>query len=192
VKVSRTTTSRITTPAVTAASNRVTTTTGKTTTSKQLDILAVVATNSVKTTNTGASTTRITTPAVTAGHVTTTGSSGNTKSVGTPAVTVYTASDGSIHTLRKAETMQNMTSEQFEKISQSKNLKAPATEENSFMDGVHNALDMAGYIPAVGDLADLINSVIYATEGDWTNAVISAAGAFVDGATAGRLKTPRR
>jgi hypothetical protein len=40
----------------------------------------------------------------------------------------------------------------------------------------HTALDGAGMIPAVQEVANGINAVWYAAEGDWTNAGISAAG----------------
>ena len=189
VKVSGTTTSRITTPAVTAASNRVTTTSGKTTTSKQVGTPTVVATNNVKTTNTSTSTTRITTPAVTAGNVTTTGSSGSAKRVGTPAVTTYAATNGTSRTLSTPAVTRDAAALQAARGTLTKNLTAPKAEENSFMDGVHIALDVAGFVPVVGYLADLANGVIYATEGDWVNAGISTAAIFFDAATSARLVT---
>ena len=40
---------------------------------------------------------------------------------------------------------------------------------------MHLALDLAGLIPGVGVVADGANLIIYAAEGDWTNAGISAA-----------------
>lgn len=42
------------------------------------------------------------------------------------------------------------------------------------MDIVHGALDIAGFIPALGAIPDGINALIYVAEGDWTNAGISA------------------
>lgn len=44
-------------------------------------------------------------------------------------------------------------------------------------DVVHGALDVAGLVPGVGEIADLANAAIYATEGDYVNAGISAAAA---------------
>ena len=189
VKVSGTTTSRITTPAVTASSNHVTTTAGKTTTSKQVGTPAVVATNSVKTTNTGTTATRITTPAVVAGNVTTANSSGNTNRVGTPAVTTYTATNGTSRTLSTPAVTHDAASLQAARGAFTKNLTAPNASENSFMDGVHTVLDVAGFIPVVGDLADLANGVIFAAEGDWVNAGISTAAIFFDAATGAKLAT---
>lgn len=189
VKVSGTTISRITTPAVTASSNHVTTTAGKTTTSKQVGTPAVVATNSVKTTNTGTTATRITTPAVVAGNVTTANSSGNTNRVGTPAVTTYTATNGTSRTLSTPAVTHDAASLQAARGAFTKNLTAPNASENSFMDGVHIALDVAGFIPVVGDLADLANGVIFAAEGDWVNAGISTAAIFFDAATGAKLAT---
>ena len=55
----------------------------------------------------------------------------------------------------------------------------------SVMDIIHGALDIAGFIPALGAIPDGINAVIYAVEGDWTNAGISAVAmvpVFGDGA----------
>ena len=52
------------------------------------------------------------------------------------------------------------------------------------MDIVHGVLDVAGFIPVVGAVADVANAVIYAAEGDWGNAalsVVSAIPAFGDG-----------
>lgn len=40
----------------------------------------------------------------------------------------------------------------------------------------HTALDVAGLIPGVGEIADGINALWYAAEGDWVNAALSAAG----------------
>lgn len=45
------------------------------------------------------------------------------------------------------------------------------------MDFVHGALDVAGFIPGVGAIADGINAGIYAAEGDWGNAALSLAAA---------------
>lgn len=39
---------------------------------------------------------------------------------------------------------------------------------------LHTGLDMAGLVPGYGEFADLINAGLYATEGDWGNAAISA------------------
>jgi hypothetical protein len=58
----------------------------------------------------------------------------------------------------------------------------------SVMDIVHGALDVAGFIPALGAIPDGLNAVIYAAEGDWTNAGISAIAMvplFGDGAKLG-------
>ncbi len=54
----------------------------------------------------------------------------------------------------------------------------------------HDLLDAAGFIPVVGELADVANAIGYALEGDWVNAGISAAGAIPvvgDVAKAGRV-----
>ncbi|MEP0916980.1 DUF4157 domain-containing protein [Leptolyngbya sp. DQ-M1] len=44
----------------------------------------------------------------------------------------------------------------------------------SVMDVVHGALDIAGFIPVLGAIPDGINAGIYALEGDWANAGLSA------------------
>jgi hypothetical protein len=44
----------------------------------------------------------------------------------------------------------------------------------STMDIVHGALDIAGFIPVLGAIPDGVNAVIYAAEGDWANAGLSA------------------
>lgn len=41
------------------------------------------------------------------------------------------------------------------------------------MDIVHGVLDVAGFIPVVGAVADVANAVIYAAEGDWGCAALS-------------------
>jgi hypothetical protein len=49
---------------------------------------------------------------------------------------------------------------------------------------------LAGWIPGIGEVADLINAGLYAAEGDWTNAGISALGVIPwlgDAAKAGRM-----
>lgn len=43
-----------------------------------------------------------------------------------------------------------------------------------FSDIVHGVLDVAGFIPVVGVAADLANAAVYAAEGDWGNAALSA------------------
>jgi RHS repeat-associated protein len=55
---------------------------------------------------------------------------------------------------------------------------------------VHGGLDLAGWIPGIGEAADLINAGLYALEGDWGNAGISALGIIPglgDAAKAGRM-----
>ncbi|GIV05788.1 MAG: hypothetical protein KatS3mg016_1363 [Fimbriimonadales bacterium] len=47
--------------------------------------------------------------------------------------------------------------------------------------GWRDWLDVAGFIPGVGEVADLVNAGLYALEGDWTNAAISAAGVLPGG-----------
>jgi uncharacterized protein RhaS with RHS repeats len=50
-------------------------------------------------------------------------------------------------------------------------------------------LDVAGFIPGIGEVADLVNAGLYALEGDWGNAAISLAGVLPggDALKAGRL-----
>ena len=45
-------------------------------------------------------------------------------------------------------------------------------------DIVHGVLDVAGFIPVVGAVADVANAAIYAAEGDWGNAALSAVSAI--------------
>ncbi|EYF01095.1 PAAR-like domain-containing protein [Chondromyces apiculatus] len=55
---------------------------------------------------------------------------------------------------------------------------------------VHAGLDVAGFIPGVGEIADGLNAAIYLAEGDYANAAISAAGMIPfagAAATGGRL-----
>ena len=47
-------------------------------------------------------------------------------------------------------------------------------KDPSAMDIVHGALDIAGFIPVLGAIPDGVNAAIYAVEGDWTNAGLSA------------------
>ncbi|MFE8938968.1 RHS repeat-associated core domain-containing protein [Streptomyces sp. NPDC007872] len=44
-------------------------------------------------------------------------------------------------------------------------------------DVTHATLDVVGMVPVVGEAADLVNAGIYAAEGDWENAALSAASA---------------
>ena len=41
------------------------------------------------------------------------------------------------------------------------------------LDIVHGVLDIVGFIPGYGEIADLVNGVIYACEGDWTSVGLS-------------------
>lgn len=52
-----------------------------------------------------------------------------------------------------------------------KNIKKYTNE--SAIDGVQFGLDILGFIPGYGEVADLANAVIYAKRGDWTNAALS-------------------
>jgi hypothetical protein len=56
--------------------------------------------------------------------------------------------------------------------------KAGDFVNNHASDFGHAALDVAGFVPVVGDAADLVNAGWYAMEGDWTNAALSAASAI--------------
>jgi WXG100 family type VII secretion target len=46
-------------------------------------------------------------------------------------------------------------------------------EELSPLDTIQTVMDVAGFIPGVGDVIDLVNGGIYAARGDWTNAGLS-------------------
>ena len=46
-------------------------------------------------------------------------------------------------------------------------------EELSPLDTIQTVMDVAGFIPGVGDWIDLVNGSIYAARGDWTNAGLS-------------------
>lgn len=62
----------------------------------------------------------------------------------------------------------------------------------SLSDTIHTGLDVAGMVPAIGELADLTNAGIYALEGDALNAGISLAACIPIGgqvATGARLAT---
>jgi hypothetical protein len=52
---------------------------------------------------------------------------------------------------------------------------------------LHTTLDVVGFIPVVGDVADGVNALIYIAEGDWANAAISGISIvpFVGSAAAG-------
>ena len=42
----------------------------------------------------------------------------------------------------------------------------------------HLALDLIGFIPGIGNFADIANAIWYATEGNWADASLSAAAAI--------------
>lgn len=48
------------------------------------------------------------------------------------------------------------------------------TYKTSFLDGLHFLLDLVGFVPVVGEIADGINSLIYLAEKDYINAALSA------------------
>lgn len=56
--------------------------------------------------------------------------------------------------------------------------KAKSFVKNNVSSVVHGVLDVAGFIPVVGAVADLANAAIYAVEGDYGNALLSAAAAI--------------
>lgn len=56
--------------------------------------------------------------------------------------------------------------------------KAVSFVKNNVSEVVHGALDVAGFIPGVGAVADLANAALYAVEGDYANAAMSALAAI--------------
>jgi hypothetical protein len=59
-------------------------------------------------------------------------------------------------------------------------------------EGIHLALDIAGFVPVIGEAADVANGLLYLAEGDYVNAGISFVGAIPlagDSAKAGRAVT---
>src|SRR5690606_18235047 len=66
----------------------------------------------------------------------------------------------------------------------------PKGASNGLLEGVQTALDVAGLVPGLGEIADGINAVIYAANGDYVNASLSLAAMIPIGgqlATAGKL-----
>ena len=64
-----------------------------------------------------------------------------------------------------------------EQVASSMRALAAAGREDSKMPGsayVHGALAVAGLVPGWGAAADLADAAIYAAEGDWTGAGVSA------------------
>ncbi|MBV9789708.1 MAG: WXG100 family type VII secretion target, partial [Chloroflexi bacterium] len=57
------------------------------------------------------------------------------------------------------------------------NVNAAPSQGTSVMDVVHGALDVAGFVPGLGAVPDLINAGIYAIEGDLGNAAMSGVAA---------------
>ena len=55
---------------------------------------------------------------------------------------------------------------------------AESEEEGSTLGWLHAALDVAGFIPVVGAVADIANAGLYAAKGDWTNAGLSGIAAI--------------
>lgn len=52
---------------------------------------------------------------------------------------------------------------------------SPRGASNGVLEGVQTALDVAGLVPEVGEIADGINAIIYAANGDYVNASLSLA-----------------
>ncbi|MEZ0612202.1 type VI secretion system tube protein TssD [Fibrella sp. WM1] len=66
-------------------------------------------------------------------------------------------------------------------------------EPSTFMEGLHGVLDVVGMIPVIGEVADLANAAIYASEGRYGEAALSAASAIpVAGNFVGAAKLGRR
>ncbi|MFP9114684.1 RHS repeat-associated core domain-containing protein [Flavobacterium sp. RHBU_3] len=67
---------------------------------------------------------------------------------------------------------------------------ASSNSESGVMGGIHTALDIGGLAPGLGEVADGLNAIIYAAQGDYKSAAISAA-AMIPlagmGATVGKL-----
>jgi hypothetical protein len=58
--------------------------------------------------------------------------------------------------------------------SSAKNTTQP-TKGEKILNGAQTALDVAGLVPGLGEIANGINAAIYATRGDYVNATLSAA-----------------
>ncbi|MGH2641439.1 MAG: RHS repeat-associated core domain-containing protein, partial [Actinomycetota bacterium] len=52
-------------------------------------------------------------------------------------------------------------------------------EGGGVMGFLHTTLDVVGFIPVVGEVADGANAALYAVEGDWVNATIYAGAVFI-------------
>ena len=52
-------------------------------------------------------------------------------------------------------------------------------EGGGFMSILHNTLDLVGFIPVVGEVADGANALLYGVEGDWVNAAIYAGAVII-------------
>ena len=50
---------------------------------------------------------------------------------------------------------------------------ALSSEDNKLIDKIQTILDFAGFVPVIGDAADLVNAVIYGIRGMWLSAVLS-------------------
>ena len=76
------------------------------------------------------------------------------------------------------------------KKSNGKQSSRSGSKKQSNWDKVHSALDIAGMVPGIGNVADGINAGLHAARGNWKDAALSAA-AMIPGAgqgvTAGKL-----
>lgn len=78
------------------------------------------------------------------------------------------------------------TQDEWEKKEQAELLN----DTDALLDGIQTALDLAGFIPGVGAIPDLLNAAIYAVRGDKLNAslsVLAAVPAIGDAAAAAKI-----
>jgi len=71
--------------------------------------------------------------------------------------------------------------------------KTSQLNEGWLMDVVHNTLDVVGFVPVLGEPFDIVNAILYATEGDYINAGFSLGAVYPIGGdaikVAGRITT---
>lgn len=117
---------------------------------------------------------------------------GGTISIVSPGQNKEVKAGGSASSVKdaKPKTEKELETAELAELQELDELTVEGLTPESVLDGIQTALDVAGFVPGLGAIPDLLNAGISALRGDWVNAgmcVLAAVPGVGDVAAAGKL-----
>lgn len=117
---------------------------------------------------------------------------GGTISIVSPGQNKEVKAGGSASSVKdaKSKTEKELETAELAELQELDELTVEGLTPESVLDGIQTALDVAGFVPGLGAIPDLLNAGISALRGDWVNAgmcVLAAVPGVGDVAAAGKL-----